>query len=68
MKAIAVIGLTFEIFYNENNVNNIKYCEIRAIVDEKVIVIFCRKKDKEFYKMIDINEFNYKIENEIIKL
>lgn len=59
------VGLKFKVFYNDNNLNNIDYCEVRAIVDDKIIVIFCKKQKtkhseyKEFYDMIEISSFNF---------
>jgi hypothetical protein len=58
-------GVKFKKFYNENNINNIPYCEIRAVVDNAVIVLFCKKEQSHFYKMIDKHEFEYNIENGI---
>ena len=63
----AKIGLKYKVFYSENNINNIEQCEIKAVVDDVMLVILCRKKEKEFYKMIEISEFDYKVENNIIK-
>jgi hypothetical protein len=69
------IGFKFQKYYNENNINNIQYCEIRGIVDDNVLVLFCKKNKtkisdyKEFYSMIYIQDFNYNIDNGIfIKL
>lgn len=62
-------GLTFKKYYNENNFNNIGYCEVRGIVDDEIIVLLCRKeanklsKAKVFYKSIDVDQFNYNVTN-----
>ena len=58
-------GVKFKQFYNENNINNIPYCEIRAVVDNAVVVLFCKKKENHFYKMIDKTQFEYNLENGI---
>ena len=63
----AIIGLKYKVFYNENNINNIENCEIRAVVDDVMLVVLCIKKEKEFYKMIEISDFDYKARNNIIK-
>ena len=38
------VGLKFKKFYNENNINNIEYCEVRGIVDDYIIVLWCKRK------------------------
>lgn len=59
------IGLKFKKYYNDNNINNIDYCEVRGIVDNYIIVLWCEKKEnklsskKSFYKTIDITDFEY---------
>ena len=59
------IGLKFKKYYNDNNINNIDYCEVRGIVDNYIIVLWCEKKKnnlsskKSFYKTIDITDFEY---------
>ena len=56
-------GLKFRKYYNDDNFNNIDYCEIRGIVDNYIIVVFCRKQktalsdEKEFYKTYNKDEF-----------
>jgi hypothetical protein len=52
------IGLKFRIFYSENNINNSLYNEVRAIVDDSVIVLLCKAYDGEsFYKLLTISSF-----------
>jgi hypothetical protein len=57
------IGLKFETFYNDDNHNNIYYCEVRGIVDDYIIVLLCKKsiESEEYYKTIDIEEFNFNV-------
>ena len=65
------IGLKFQKFYNKDNINNIQNCEVRGIIDDEVIVLYCKKDKssmsdyKEFYKMIYIDDFNFNVENKI---
>jgi len=62
-------GLKFKKYYNENNINNISYCEVRGIVDDFIIVLWCKKekttlgKAKEFYLTINKTDFdiNFKV-------
>jgi len=65
------VGLKFQKFYNDNNFNNIQYCEVRGIVDECQIVLYCKKDAtkmsdyKEFYQTIDIIDFEFNVENKV---
>jgi len=65
------VGLKFQKFYNDNNINNIQYCEVRGIVDECQIVLYCKKNDTklskytEFYEMISIIEFEFNVKYEV---
>jgi hypothetical protein len=52
------VGLKFKIFFNETNINNIPYCEVRGIVDS-MIILLCEKNGKQWYKMIDKGEFEF---------
>ena len=66
-----IIGLVFQKYYSECNINNIQYCEVRGIIDESVIVLYCKKNKtkmseaKEFYSMIYVEDFNYNCEHNI---
>ena len=56
-------GLIFQKYYNENNINNIPKCEIRGIIDNEIIVLLCKsKKGKQYYKCIEMQEFDYNVE------
>lgn len=57
------IGDKYELFYNTNNPNNKKF-EIRAIIDNEVIVYL---SDKGNYKMESIDWFDFNIENGNLK-
>jgi len=63
------LGLKFKKYYGENNLNNIASCEVRGIVDDYIIVLWCKKKatkmseEKEFYLTINKFDFNYNVEN-----
>jgi|GEM_PF-7065586 len=63
------VGLKFKKFYNENNINNIESCEVRGIVDDFIIVLWCKKKankmssKKEFYLSIDKHDFDFNMKN-----
>jgi hypothetical protein len=63
------VGLKFKKFYNENNINNIESCEVRGIVDDCIIVLWCKKKankmsgKKEFYLSIDTHVFDFNVKN-----
>jgi len=63
------VGLKFQKFHGKNNVNNIQHCEVRGILDETQIVLYCKKNAtkmsgcKEFYQMIDIANFAFNLEN-----
>ena len=65
------VGLKFQKFYSENNINNIQYCEVRGIVDECQIVLYCKKNAtkmseySEFYQTIDIIDFEFSVKNEV---
>jgi len=52
------IGLRFKTFFNENNINNRPFNEVRAIVDNSIIVLLSEtKKGEPYYQMIDIFQF-----------
>ena len=38
------VGLKFKKYYGEDNINNIASCEVRGIVDDYIIVLWCKKK------------------------
>jgi hypothetical protein len=63
------IGLKFKKYYDDNNINNIENIEVRGIVDNFIIVLFCKKKKtkmsdyKEFYKSIDRDDFVFNVVN-----
>ncbi len=65
------VGLKFKKYYNENNINNIDSCEVRGIVDDFIIVLFCKKEannmsgKKEFYLSIDKHDFDFNVKHEI---
>lgn len=65
------IGLRFKKYYNESNINNIAYCEVRGIVDDCIIVLLCKKdatkmsESKKFYQSIDIDDFNFNVKNKV---
>lgn len=67
------VGLKFRKHCGENNVNNIASCEVRGIVDEYIIVLYCKKEatkmsgKKEFYKTIDVTDFEYNVEHNIYR-
>ena len=53
-------GLKFKTFFNEENINNRPYNEVRAIVDDSVIVIYSEtQKGKSYYQMIGIGQFEF---------
>ena len=64
-------GLKFKIFYSNGNINNIDFCEIRGIVDDYIIVLWCEKNasnvepKKQFYKSINKDEFDLNVENQV---
>jgi len=64
-------GLKFKKYYGDNNINNIASCEVRGIVDDYIIVLWCKKdatkmsESKEFYKSIDKHDFDFNVKNEI---
>jgi len=64
-------GLKFKKHYNAGNINNIKECEVRGIVDDYIVVLSCKKDAtkmsdyKEFYQTITKDEFNYLYEKGI---
>lgn len=63
------VGLKFKKYYNKNNINNIESCEVRGIVDEFIIVLWCKRKatkmssKKEFYLSIDKYDFDFNVKN-----
>lgn len=63
------VGLKFKKYYTENNINNIESCEVRGIVDDFIIVLWCKKKankmsgKKEFYLSIDKDNFDFNVKN-----
>jgi hypothetical protein len=65
------VGLQFKKYYNENNLSNIDFCEVRGIVDDFIIVLWCKKKAnhindaKEFYLSIDRQDFDFNVKNSI---
>ena len=66
------VGLKFKKYYGDDNINNIASCEVRGIVDDYIIVLWCKKKatkiskKKEFYLSIDkdfnVEKFNRRTE------
>ncbi len=67
------VGLKFEKFLNDDNINNISSCEVREIVDDYIIVLWCKKKatklskKKEFYLSIDKDEFDFNVEKGVYR-
>lgn len=63
------IGLKFEVFYNDDNHNNIYSCEVRGIVDDYIIVLLCKKSidSEEYYKSIDLVEFDFYVKKGVYK-
>lgn len=65
------VGLKFRKFYNDNNINNIDSCEVRGIVDDFIIVLWCKRKKthllvkKEFYLSINKFDFNFNVKEGI---
>jgi len=65
------IGLKFKKYYGENNINNIASCEVRGIVDDYIIVLWCKKdatkmsEAKEFYSTIDKHNFEFNAKNDV---
>ena len=61
-------------YYGEDNINNIASCEIRGIVDDYIIDLWCKKKatklskKKEFYLSIDKHEFDFNVNTHITKI
>lgn len=61
-------GLKFKKYIGENNINNIDSCEVRGIVDDYIIVLWCKKdatkmsEAQEFYLTIDKHNFDYNVE------
>lgn len=61
------VGLKFKKYYGEDNINNIASCEVRGIVDDYIIVLWCKKKatkmskKKEFYLSIDKHDFDFNV-------
>ena len=68
------VGLKFKKFYNENNINNIESCEVRGVVDDFIIVLWCKKKankmsgKKEFYLSIDKHDFDFNVKNGVYRM
>ena len=64
-------GLKFKKYYGDNNINNIASCEVRGVVDDYIIVLWCEKdatkmnEAKEFYLSIDKHDFDFNVKNEI---
>lgn len=63
------VGLKFKKYYNEKNINNIESCEVRGIVDDFIIVLWCKKRankmsgKKGFYLSIDKDDFDFNVKN-----
>ncbi len=64
-------GLRFKKYYGDDNINNIASCEVRGIVDDYIIVLWCKKdatkmsEEKEFYQSIDKHDFDFNVKNEV---
>lgn len=62
------VGLKFKKYYNDKNINNIDSCEVRGIIDDSVIVLWCEKnatplrEKREFYLMIYKEDFDFNVE------
>ena len=62
------VGLKFKKYYGEDNINNIASCEVRSVVDDYIIVLWCKKKatkmskKKEFYLSINKHDFEFNVE------
>lgn len=65
------VGLKFRKFYNDNNVNNVDSCEVRGIVDDFIIVLWCKRKKthlrekKEYYLSINKFDFDFNVKEGI---
>ena len=65
------VGLRFKKYYQDGNINNIDFCEVRGIVDDYIIVLWCKKKAtkiskrKKFYLSINQDEFNFNVKNKV---
>jgi hypothetical protein len=65
------VGLKFKKYYNEKNINNIDMCEVRGIVDDFIIVLWCKNKTNklsgktEFYLSIDKHNFDFNVKNDV---
>lgn len=65
------VGLKFKKYYGKDNINNIYLLEVRGIVDDYIIVLWCKKKatkiadKKEFYLSINKFDFDFNVENGI---
>jgi hypothetical protein len=65
------VELKFKKYYGDDNINNIASCEVRGIVDDYIIVLWCKKKatkmskKKEFYLSIDKHDFDFNVKNEV---
>jgi hypothetical protein len=61
------IGNKFSLDFGGGNINNIPYLEIRAIVDDEVIVLLCKKNFKVWYKVIYKEEFDFYNKKDLYK-
>ncbi len=67
------LGLKFKKYYNDNNPNNVNYCEVRGIVDDCQIVLYCKKQETtindkiEYYEMISIFNFEFHVKNDVFQ-
>jgi len=65
------VGLKFKKDHGSENINNIASCEVRGIVDDYIIVLWCKKKatkmskKKEFYLSIDKFDFDFNVKEGI---
>ena len=65
------LGLKFKKYYNENNINNIESCEVRGVIDDFIIVLWCKNKatkmskKKEFYLTINKFDFEFNVKEGI---
>ncbi len=60
------IGLKFRKYYNEGNLNNIDYCEVRGIVDNHV-VLYQERNGRGWYKMINPIEWRLNVKENVFQ-
>lgn len=59
LDSVLNVGFQFKQWHGPGNINNKPFLEIRAIVDNDVIVLYGETiKGRPFYEMIYISQFN----------